>query len=229
MSRKPSSMYRYITQQAFTRREYSGGVPASRLLQFGMGASKTDFPVIMELHADETCQIRSQALEAARIAAGRYLEKRVGRSNFYLKVRVFPHQILRENKQATGAGADRVSQGMRLSYGGNVAVAARVARGQAVLELRTTQAYVWPCKDALRKAMMKLPCPCIVEYVKGRELALQAPKQAPPRRLTAEEKAEEEAAEAEEEAAEKAAEEAAEGEEGEASDEEPEDSDEKDE
>lgn len=224
MSRKPSSMYRYITQQAFTRREYSGGVPASRLLQFNMGSSKGDFPVIMELRADETCQIRSQALEAARIAAGRYLEKRVGRSNFHLKVRVFPHQILRENKQATGAGADRVSQGMRLSYGGNVAVAARVSRGQAVLELRTNQAYVWPCKDALRKAMMKLPCPCIVEYVEGRELALQAPKQAPPRRLTAEEKAEEEAAEAEEEAADKAAEaeEAAEG-----SEEEPEESDEK--
>lgn len=211
MPRKPSSMYRYITQQSYSRREYTGGVPASRLLQFEMGNARMDFPVVMELHADERCQIRSQALEAARISAGRYLEKRVGRSNFHLKVRVFPHQILRENKQATGAGADRVSQGMRRAFGGNVGVAARVEKGQAVLELRTTQAYVWPCKDALRKAMMKLPCPCYVDYVKGRDLALQAPKQAPPRRLTAEEKAEEEAAEEAAEAEEAAAE-AAEGE-----------------
>ena len=36
----------------------------------------------------------------------------------------YPHQILRENKQATGAGADRVSQGMRLSFGKNVGTAA---------------------------------------------------------------------------------------------------------
>ncbi len=32
-------------------------------------------------------------------------------------LRKFPHQVLRENKQATGAGADRVSDGMRQPSG----------------------------------------------------------------------------------------------------------------
>ena len=35
-----------------------------------------------------------------------------GADGYALRIHVYPHQILRENKQATGAGADRVSQGM---------------------------------------------------------------------------------------------------------------------
>jgi large subunit ribosomal protein L10e len=202
-------MYRYITQHSYTRRKYTGGVPPSRLLQFKSGTDQ-DYPIIMELVVNERTQIRSQALEAARIAAGRFLDKRVGRSNFFFKIRVFPHEILRENKQATGAGADRVSQGMRNAFGGNIGVAARVDRDQAILELRTTQIFVAACKEALRKASMKIAPPCRIEYVKGRDLALSAPSTSPKRRLTAEEKLAKKA----EDEAEEAAAEATEGEEG---------------
>lgn len=37
MVRKPASMYREIKGQAYTRREYMGGVPAVRISQFDMG------------------------------------------------------------------------------------------------------------------------------------------------------------------------------------------------
>ena len=43
----------------------------------------------------------------------------------------YPHHVLRENKQATGAGADRVSQGMRCAFGKNVGTAARVKRAKS--------------------------------------------------------------------------------------------------
>lgn len=174
MARKPASMYRDITQHAYTRKEFTGGIPQSTLLQFETGTAQRDFPVTMLLVTDERAQMRSQALESGRVSANRHLEKHVGKNNFYLKVRVVPHHILRENKQATGAGADRVSQGMRRAFGANVGTAARVKADQAVFELRTTPEFGQRCKEALRKAGMKLPTPCRVEVTKGLDALAKA-------------------------------------------------------
>ena len=71
MARKPGSMYHSIKQQAYTRREYMGGVPASRITQFVMGNRKAVFPVQLYLIAIESGQIRHTALESARITANR--------------------------------------------------------------------------------------------------------------------------------------------------------------
>jgi large subunit ribosomal protein L10e len=81
----------------------------------------------------------------------------------------FPHQILRENKQATGAGADRVSQGMRLSFGKNVGTAARVKRNQRVISIKTEPEFYSAAREALRKASCKFPTPCTIKVVKGAE------------------------------------------------------------
>lgn len=170
MARKPNSMYRDITQHAYTRREYMGGVPQSRLLQFESGTPQRDFPIILTLVTDERGQIRSQALEAGRIAGNRHLEKHVGKNNFFFRVRPYPHEILRENKQATGAGADRVSQGMRRAFGAPVGQAARVKKGQAIFEIRTVPESVRHCKEALWKASMKVASPCFIKVNKGLDL-----------------------------------------------------------
>jgi len=160
MARKPSSMYRYIRGQASTRKEYMGGIPASRITQFVLGNRKADFPVQVSLIAIEKCQVRHNALESARITANRAMEKKVGVVNYRLTIRVYPHNVLRENKQATGAGADRVSQGMRSSWGKIVSVAARVQPNQILMTVETTKQNIEQAKDALRKAGMKLPTPC---------------------------------------------------------------------
>ena len=34
MAKNPARMYRKITQHAYTRREFMGGVPGNRILQF---------------------------------------------------------------------------------------------------------------------------------------------------------------------------------------------------
>jgi len=52
-------------------------------------------------------QISSEALEAARIAANKYLLKFTGKEGFHLRVRVHPYQVLRINKMLSCAGADR--------------------------------------------------------------------------------------------------------------------------
>ncbi len=178
MVRKPAKMYRNISKKAYTRREYMGGVPGSKIVQFEMGNLSQEFPTEVDLIVEESCQIRHSALEAARITTNRRLMKEVGRSNFHFKVRVFPHHVLRENKQATGAGADRVSEGMRLSFGKAVGTAARVSAGQKILTVYSTLNYLEKIKDALNHAGYKLPTPTHLKVseikVSGRIIA--APK-----------------------------------------------------
>ncbi|MCD6383363.1 MAG: 50S ribosomal protein L16 [Thermoplasmata archaeon] len=159
MSRKPGRMYRYITGPAYTRREYMGGVPGIRVAQFVMGNRKGRFTHQVSLVVKEACQIRHTALEAARVTANKFIQKKVGGQNYKLQIRVYPHHVLRENKQATGAGADRVSQGMRKSFGKPVGTAARVRPGQEIITLEVNKGNVELAKIALRKAGMKIPSP----------------------------------------------------------------------
>ena len=136
-----------------------GGVPGSKVVQFDMGNLTEDFPVQLTLVAEEACQIRGSALESARITANRFLLREVGRLDFRLKLRVYPHQVLRENKQATGAGADRVSDGMRNSFGKTVGTAARVKAGQKIMTLGINPQHFLKAKSALARAGKKLPTP----------------------------------------------------------------------
>jgi len=162
MSRKPGSMYRYVRGKPSTRKEYMGGVPASRITQFVLGNRTAEFPVQLSLTAIEKCMVRHNALESARITVNRTMEKQVGIPNYRVRIRVYPHVVLRENKQATGAGADRVSQGMRSAFGKIVSTAAAIKPDQIIITVETTEPFVKQAKAALRKAGMKIPSPCKV-------------------------------------------------------------------
>jgi len=178
MVRKPGKMYRNLAKKAYTRREYMGGVPGNKIVQFEMGNLSQEFPTEVDLIVEETCQIRHSALEASRISINRKLLKEVGRTNFHFKVRVFPHHVLRENKQATGAGADRVSEGMRLAFGKAVGTAARVEAGQIIFTVYSNAQYLDKIKAAMRNGAHKLPTPSHLKVhtikVSGRIIA--APK-----------------------------------------------------
>jgi large subunit ribosomal protein L10e len=173
MVRKPGRMYRNLAKMAYTRREYMGGVPGSKLVQFDMGNLTEDFPLELSLVVEEGCQIRHTALEAARVVINRRLQD-LGRANFRLKIRVYPHHILRENKQATGAGADRVSEGMRLSFGKAVGSAARVSPGQKILSVYTLIPNLEKVKDALRHGAHKLPSPSRIEMATHKVSGIRA-------------------------------------------------------
>ncbi|MCK4476695.1 MAG: 50S ribosomal protein L16 [Methanophagales archaeon] len=172
MGKKPARKYTKITGHAYVRRKYMGGVPGSKIVLFDMGNLSKDFPVSLSLVAKEACQIRHNALEAARIFANRYLIKNVGRNNFHLKIRLYPHHVLRENKIASGAGADRVSSGMRHAFGKAVGTAARVKPGQGILSVGIEGQNFEDAKEALRRASYKLPTPCRVVIDKGEELVV---------------------------------------------------------
>src|SRR5205823_8322986 len=162
MTRKPGSMYREIRGQAYAQKRYMGGVPGIRISQFDIGDLKTDFPVKVDLVAEEQCQIRHIALESARISANRYIVKKAGNA-YHLKLRLYPHNVLRENKIATGAGADRISEGMRAAFGAAVGTAARGEPGMESVMISTTEEHVADAKVALRKGGVKLPTPWRIE------------------------------------------------------------------
>lgn len=170
MPLRPGKTYRYFSGPAYTRREFVRGVPGLRITFFDMGNPQGDFPIQISLVAEEPGQIRHNALEAARVAANRVLEKRAGRENYHLKIRIYPHHILRENPMAVGAGADRVSDGMRLAFGRPIGTAARVGAGQPLMTIRTKEQFGALAKEALKRAMVKFPVPCRLVVERGEKL-----------------------------------------------------------
>jgi len=122
-----------------------------------MGLKNHDFKYAVHLLVDDDVQLRHNCLEAARIVINRHLEKRVGRNMYYLKVRTFPHQILRMNAMATGNKADRYGNGMRLSFGKTVGLAARCKRGQKLMSAYVNKTQINKAKQGLKKAGYKLP------------------------------------------------------------------------
>jgi large subunit ribosomal protein L10e len=131
-----------------------------------MGNTTREFEVELSLVAQERCQIRHQALEAARIASNRYLTNKVGRNNYHLRVRVKPYQFLRENRMITGSNADRVSDGMRKAWGKVIGRAARTKPGQSLITVRCNPAHITAARTALKRAAPKLPTPCRVVFEK---------------------------------------------------------------
>ncbi|WP_457554627.1 50S ribosomal protein L16 [Candidatus Pyrohabitans sp.] len=169
---KPGKIYRIPKKRLYTRKEYIDSIPNPKITIFDMGdvSNPERFEVQLSLIAKETAQVTHNALEASRIAANRYITKRAGKSGFYMKFRVYPHVVLRENKMATGAGADRVSDGMRRAFGKPVGLAAVVREGQRIITLRTSPNHFSDAREALRRAAMKLPMPCGIVVEKGQEL-----------------------------------------------------------
>ena len=171
MAKRPAKTFRnYNSRRAFTRRKYMGGVPGSKIVHYDMGNLTAQFPVKVSLIADESCQLRDGALEAGRITANRLLVKKVGVPNFHMKLRIHPFQVIRENKQATGAGADRVSQGMRQAYGKPVGVSAKAKAGQKIFTISVNKENFLIAKDALRRCGHKLSTPIRIVVDEGQEL-----------------------------------------------------------
>ena len=141
-----------------------------RIVQYDMGNLKDEFPVSLSLAVKKPAQIRHNSLEAARIASNRLMQRAAGRLGYHLKLRVYPHQIVRENPMATGAGADRVQSGMRNAFGKPISVEAIVKKDQKIITIDCQEKNFEEAKTALRRAGMKLPVPCKIVVDKGQDL-----------------------------------------------------------
>ncbi len=170
MGRRPARCYSKIDRPPYTRKKYIKGGPDSKIKIFDMGAPQKEYDVTVSLFGKLERQVSMNALEAARITVNRYLSDALDRSRWSFKVCLFPHHIIRENKILTGAGADRVSDGMRLAFGRPMGKAARVKRNQKLLMVRIDHENFAIAKEALRRAKYKFPMPAYIVVEKGEEL-----------------------------------------------------------
>eukprot|EP00611_Tribonema_gayanum_P028644 TRINITY_DN7425_c1_g1_i3.p2 TRINITY_DN7425_c1_g1~~TRINITY_DN7425_c1_g1_i3.p2 ORF type:complete len:212 (-),score=83.24 TRINITY_DN7425_c1_g1_i3:205-840(-) len=160
MGRRPARCIRFQKNKPFIKSRYCRGVPDPKIRIFDCGnkaASVDLFPFVAHLVSDEKEQLTSNALEAARVTANKYLVKFGGKDAFHLRMRAHPFHVIRQNKMLSCAGADRLSSGMRHSYGKPTETAARVSIGQILMSVRAKDANGASCIEALRRAKFKFP------------------------------------------------------------------------
>jgi large subunit ribosomal protein L10e len=166
MSLRPARCYSTVKRpyarqsRSKPRKGYAKGVPDSKIHRFEMGQKRPALSLRLSLDSKNPVQIRHNALEAARVAAVKALSKTVGEENFFLKILVYPHHVMRENALATGAGADRYQSGMSGAFGKPIGTAARIKSGQRILEIWIEPGKAAFGKKALKIAAVKLPTSC---------------------------------------------------------------------
>merc|ERR1711894_646691 len=136
------------------------GVPDAKIRIFDLGrkkASVDEFSLCVHLVSDEYEQLSSEALEAGRICANKYLVKNCGKDAFHLRMRVHPFHVIRINKMLSCAGADRLQTGMRGAFGKAQGTVARVHIGQPIMSVRGRDADLANIIEALRRVKFEFP------------------------------------------------------------------------
>lgn len=177
---------RFQKNKPYIKSRYCRGVPDAKIRIFDCGAKRTPvdaFPFVAHLVSGEKEQLSACALEAARVACNKYLVKNTGKEGYHIRTRAHPFHVIRQNKMLSCAGADRLSSGMRGSYGKPTEMAARVDIGDVIMSVRAKDSNSHHVIESLRRAKFKFPGRQAVmrsnkwgftkfdrtEYVKGRQ------------------------------------------------------------
>ena len=147
----------YTRFSKFKKMSYVKAKPTCRIVRFNMGPPNKKFAFNMKLISKTSLHIRDNAIESARLSANRLLEPNLGKNGFRMNILIYPHHIIRENPLAAGAGADRMSTGMKCSFGKTVGIAARVKKDQAIFSVDVNKDGFDFGKKALKRASHKLP------------------------------------------------------------------------
>ncbi len=161
----------YTRKSGVKSRAYIKTIPQSKIVKFNMGDQKSynegKHHYIIRLVTEEKTQVRDNSLESCRMFVNKTLDTEIP-GNYYFVVKVFPHHILRENKAAGGtAGADRLSHGMKHSFGVAIGRAAIVNPGKELFFIscpdeKTARA----ARDILERVKAKVPCKSKVIFEK---------------------------------------------------------------
>lgn len=162
----------YTRFSKFRKKGFVKSRPGKKIIKHYMGDTVnrgSNLPVKLKLVSKDSIQVRTNSIEAARISILRRIEKRYGRKGFFFKVDLYPHHVIRENPLAAGAGADRLSTGMKHSFGKTIGTAARVFKGKTVFELYLPQGQEAIGRNALRIGSTKLPLRCSIQYIEEKK------------------------------------------------------------
>ncbi len=145
-------------------------LPQNKIAKFHLGSQK-DFrdgkhEYIIRFISEERVQIRDNAIEACRMYLTKLLDENA-LGQYYLAVKVYPHHLLRDNKTAAGAGADRLSTGMSHSFGIVVGRAAIVNPGKEIFMISCANEKIAQiARDALIQIKPKVPCKVRIVFEK---------------------------------------------------------------
>ncbi len=184
MALRKASAYSKKRARPFTRRSrskqkaYIKTVPGIKIAKFEMGNAKAfregKHNYIVRLIADERVQVRDNSLEACRMFVNKVLDQDA-LGQYYFSLKVYPHHILRENKTAAGAGADRLSSGMKHSYGITIGRAAIVNAGKDIFFISCeNEKAARVAREALQDIKAKLPCRSIIVFEKAKQTKVLA-------------------------------------------------------
>ena len=151
----------YTRKSKYKRKSYVKSVPVSKVVRYSMGNPNKDYKYEVNLSTIERVQVRHNAIESARIAVVRKLNRTLGK-NYHFQIRSYPHHILRENKMITGAGADRMQTGMQRSFGKAMGLAAQLKPNTAIFCVYVDKENMDAVRLALKSASPKLPCKCAI-------------------------------------------------------------------
>ena len=156
----------YTRKSKYRNKSFVRAVPHNKIVRFVMGNKQKSFPYVLKLRSKEKLQIRHDALEAGRTTANRALMKGVPR-NYRMRIRPYPHHVLRNNPLAAGAGADRMSTGMKHNFGKPIGIAAQIDEDQTIFEVFVEKKGIDTAKLALNRARQKVPCGCRITIEKA--------------------------------------------------------------
>jgi len=147
----------YTRISKFRKKSFIRASPNLKIVRFEMGDPKKEFNYTLELVSKTDLQIRHDAIVSARQTSNRVLEKELGKMGYFMKIMIYPFHILRENPLASGAGADRMSTGMKMSFGKPIGAAAQVRKGQKICIVRVNKEGIRTAKTALKRVSKKIP------------------------------------------------------------------------
>lgn len=157
----------YTRKSKKQAKSYIKAAPFIKVTKFRMGDlpgfRDGKYKTILTVRTKEFVQIRDTALEAARQYLNRFFTKEMNKE-FYLEVKPYPHQVIRENKMLTGAGADRMSSGMQRSFGRSTGRSAMMKKGSKLFVIgingtKNEQAV----RKLLNSVKPRIPCRVLVE------------------------------------------------------------------
>ncbi len=155
-----------------TQKSYIKMVPPQRIVKFNLGDclgfEQGKYKLKGTIFAGENIQIRDMALEAARQSLNKDLVNTF-QKNFFMRVNVYPHNILRNNRIFSGGSkGERIQTGMQKSFGSSEGRAAVIKEGKSIFTVYYNGEENNPkIRDFFRKVTPKLACKSVVKFEKN--------------------------------------------------------------
>ncbi|MBT4377029.1 50S ribosomal protein L16 [archaeon] len=145
-------------------------VPPQKIVKFEMGKvtqyKNGKLPHVLTVVSTEKIQLRHNAMEACRQYINKKIDKELS-GQYFFKIVPFPHHIQREHRMLTGAGADRMSSGMQLSFGKSMGKAAILKKeGKLFVIALPNDRSVTFTRKVIKQVNSKLPGKIRVDYEK---------------------------------------------------------------